>query len=269
MRGRVAERRVKIEPLNAPARPAAQHIPPVRFLVPGHQHGRSAVPLDQPGRHDPDDAGMPPGRGEHQGPMVRGQPGLGHRHGLVQDLVVQGLAAGVQRFELAGELGRLVGVVAPEQPEPVRGLPDPARGVQAGGENESHVAGPQRFPRETCRLHQRPEPGPVRIPEHLEAVADENAVLARERHHVGHSGEGDIVEEVQWEVGRDPQGRRHRLGKFERHARPAQRLLDRRTIRPLWIEDGGCPGERGTGQVVVGDNHLVSRRAHRGPRPLP
>src|SRR2546422_2835524 len=56
----------------------------------------------------------------------------------------------------------------------------------------------------------RSHAGPVRVREQLQPVAHEDAVLPREGHHVRHRREGHEVEEMERQVGRDPERRKDR-----------------------------------------------------------
>src|SRR2546422_3179963 len=67
----------------------------------------------------------------------------------------------------------------------------------------------------------RSHAGPVRVREQLQPVAHEDAVLPREGHHVRHRREGHEVEEMERQVGRDPE----RRNRSEEHTSELQSRL--------------------------------------------
>jgi len=221
---------------------------------------RPSSPPDQPRRHDADDAGVPVVGGEHQGPVLGVQRAAGQLDRLVEDALVQGLAAGVQRLELARHPGRFVGVVGQQQAQTVVRVADASGGVEPRGENESHVPRPQRLPREARRLDQSAEAGPARVGEHLEPVTDQDAVLPRERHDVGDGGERDVIEKVERQVLRQRKGLNQRLGELERDAGPAQVLVGGWAIGAARVQDRARRRQLVAGKVVIGDDHVDARR---------
>ena len=209
---------------------------------------------------------MPALRREHEGVVLRAQRSLRQLDRLVQDALVERLAARVQRLELAGDAGRLLRVVGEEQAQAVPRVADAAGGVEPRRQNEPHVPGPQRPPREPGGLDQGAQPRPARLGQHLQAVAHENAVLAHERHDVRHGRERHVVQEVERHVGRQPEGRHQRLGELEGDPRAAQVLVLGGAVGAPRIEHGRGRGEGLAGEVVVGHDHLASRGARRAHR---
>src|SRR6266576_2103495 len=130
------QRGVQIEARHAPPR-APSHLAP---LFPTDEERGPPVALHQAGRDDPDHPGVPRVGGEHQGAILRPQHAFRQLHRLVEDTLVQRLATGVQRLELAGDGRRLLRVVGEQQPQPVIGVPDSPGGIQARREDEPDVA---------------------------------------------------------------------------------------------------------------------------------
>ena len=165
-------------------------------------------------------------------------------------------SSGVQRFELARQARRLVGIVREQQPQTVVGITDAAGGVQPRREDEPDVPRPQRPAREARGLDQRAQPRPARVGEHLEPVAHEDAVFARQRDDVGDGGEGDVVEEMQRQVLRQGQRLHEGLGELERDPGAAQILVGGGTVGAPRVEHGAGRRQLVAGQVVIGDDHL-------------
>jgi len=168
---------------------------------------------------------MPPVRREHERPVRRRERRLGELERLVEDPLVQLLAPGVQRLELAGDRRRPGRIVRQQQREPVGRLPDTAGGVQAGGEDEADVSRLDRVPGEPCHRHQGPQPRPVRIGEHLQAVPHQDAVLPDQRDHIRDGRQRHIIEEVERQVGGLAECRHQGLGELEGDSGAAQVLV--------------------------------------------
>ena len=203
---------------------------------------------------------------EHERPVLGPERRLGELHCIVEDPLVQLLAARVQGLELAGDRGRFGGVIGEQQPQPFGRLADAAGGVQAGGEDEPHVPRLDRPPGEPRCVDQRAQPRPPRIGEHLQAVAHEDAVLAGERDHVRHGRERHVIEEVERQVGRLAERRHQRLGELEGDPSATQVLVFGRTGRAARVEHGGGRRQLVAREVVIGDDDVdpgFPRRAHR------
>src|SRR5947208_13421331 len=155
------QRGVQIEARDAPPRATPQLAP----LFPADEERGPPIALDQAGRDDPDHPRMPRIGGEHQRPVLRPQHALGQLHRLVEDALVQRLAPGVQRLELAGDRRRLARIVGEEQPQSVVRIPDPPRRIQTRRQDQPDVARLDRLPREARRSDQPPPARPLRLRE--------------------------------------------------------------------------------------------------------
>ena len=122
--------------------------------------------------------------------------GLGDRRHLDR------LPFAVEPVELGGHRRGFRGVLAQQQPGAEIGPPDPAAGIDARAEHEAEMPGLRR-PGEARGVDQRGEPDPLAPPHRDQALGDEGAVEADERHHVGDGAERDEVDEVE-QVGLRP-----------------------------------------------------------------
>ena len=86
---------VQVEPHHAPPG-APPHLP-----VPRDQEGGPPVALHQARRHNADDAGVPLVRREHQPAVGGGERRVGGGHRLVENALIERLAARVQRLQVA------------------------------------------------------------------------------------------------------------------------------------------------------------------------
>ena len=161
----------------------------------------------------------------------------------------------------AGQRGGLLQVVAEQEPEPVRRVADAPRRVEPGAEDEAEVAGADLFACEAAGLDQRAQPGPVALGQELESVPHQDAVLALERHHVGHGGERHQVEQIVGQIHREIERRHQRLHQLEGDAGAAEPGEPGDVVRPLRVHhrDGGW--QLGAGEVVIGDHHADARGA--------
>ncbi len=126
------------------------------------------------------------------------------------------------------------------------------------------MPGAQRLAAEPRGFDQGAEPHPARVGQHLEPVADEDAVLSRQGDDVGDGRQRDVVEEVQRQIGREAEGGDERLRQLERDAGAAEILVLRRAVGAARIEHRASGRQRLPGEMVVGDDDLDPRRARRG-----
>src|SRR5947209_10206044 len=87
---------------------------------------------------------MPAVGGEHQRPVLGPERRLGQLHRVVEDALVQLLAAGIQGLELAGDRRRLGGVIGEQQAQPLGRLAD--------DRSEEHTSELQSRQYLVCRL---------------------------------------------------------------------------------------------------------------------
>ena len=105
------------------------------------------------------------------------------------------------------------------------------------------VVGLDLLAAEAGGVEQGPDTGPAALVQHLEAVLDQDAVLSLQRHHVGHGGERDQIEQVKRQVGRQSQRRHQRLHQLEGDARAAELIGAGGVVFPLGIYDGERRGQ--------------------------
>ena len=92
--------------------------------------------------------------------------------------------------------------------------------------------------------------------QHLEAVLDQDAIFALQRHHVGHGGERDQVEQMKRQIGRQPQRRHQRLDQLEGDTRAAEMIGAGSVVCPLRIDDRERRRQLLTRQMVIGHDDV-------------
>ncbi len=85
-------------------------------------------------------------------------------------------------------------------------------------------------------------------------MAHDDAVLAHQRHHVGHRGERHEVEQVQREMLRQSEARRKRADHHPGDPGTAEHAQTGVVVLALGIHDCGGGRQLRTGKVVVGDD---------------
>ena len=157
--------------------------------------GRAVEALLDPAGDDAHHAGMPGRTADHQRRMPLPRLRLGGTQRIVQHRRLDLLALPVHRIERGGKRRGLDRVLAQQQPQPEIGLGDPPRRVDARAEREA--AGPGGRPVARLRhVEQRRDAGTRAPRHHLQALADQRAIDAGERHHVAHGGQRDQVEQA-------------------------------------------------------------------------
>ena len=202
--------------------------------------------------NDADDARMPLLAHEHVGAAIPERADLGL--GLPRDPLLDGATLGVQRVELARDLGGALPVLGDEQLERGVGAANPAGGVQARGEPEAERAGVEVARVGAGDRDERPDPRLPARRQCLEALLDEPPVLTAERDEVGDRGERDEIEIV----GR--RRRSERLRELVGDARPAQlfaRVAAHRRVDDRRVRQGAVEPWR----MVVGDDDVEPERA--------
>ena len=214
--------------------------------------------LGDPRRDDADHAGVPVLGGEH----VRGRrPVLGHlRLGGEQDAGLDVAALRVHRVELRGDGPRPVGVPGQQQLEAGVRPVQAAGGVDPRGEPEADRPGIDHTRVHARDFHQRSQPRLARAGQRPQPRAHEPAVLAVERHDVGHRGERDEIEVLVRHAGVLARGLEQRMGELVRDRGGAQ--VGARVAAGRGVHDrrGRQPpvGARG---VVVGHHDVEPGRA--------
>ena len=117
--------------------------------------------------------------------------GLGARLG--QHLLLHRLPLLVQPVERLGDLPGLDRIVGRQQPAAERGVADAAAGIDARTDQEGQVEGVDRLA-DARRARQRREPGVPLLADRQQALDDEGAVDAGQRHDVADRRQRDEVE---------------------------------------------------------------------------
>ena len=106
------------------------------------------------------------------------------------------LALAVEPVELGGDARGFARVLLQQQPHAEIGAADAAAGIDARAEQEAEMPGLRRAgqPRD---VHQRGQAEMLAPPQRDQALGDEGAVEALERHHVGDRAERDQIEHRQ------------------------------------------------------------------------
>ena len=119
---------------------------------------------------------------------------LGFR--LRERRLLDGAALVVEPVELGGDAGGFARVLLQQQPHAEIGAPDAAAGIDARPEQEAEMPGLRRAgqPR---HVHQRGLPDVLAAAQRNQALGDEGAVEADQRHHVGDRAERDQMQQRQ------------------------------------------------------------------------
>ena len=194
------------------------------------------------------------------------QRGLGRAldlsHRLGQHLRLDLAAFGIQGVETFGKRARLDGIVAGKEPRAQIRCADAAAGIDARPQDEASVIGPKRL-RHARHVGERRDAGIAALPHHLEALRDERAVQARERHHVAHGAERHEIE-PRHEIGLGPalvpadaaQRAVDADGEQERHADGGERAMRARLVEPVGIDHRAGIRQGRLADVMIDDDHI-------------
>ena len=183
-------------------RPAGAGCSPVG--VEGEGESRAAKALLGAGGDQPDDAGMPLGRGGHEDRQVGRcfecelRLGLGFGHGLDLD----GLALAIETIELARKLGGLDRIFGEQKPRAEGGIADAAARIDARPDEKSEMPAFRR-PGETRDIEKSRQTGTAATAHDDEPLPHESPVKAHQRHHVSDSRQRHQVDASQ-QVGLRP-----------------------------------------------------------------
>ncbi len=134
--------------------------------------------------------------------------------------------------------------------------------LMRGADLERHLArvGRRASTGESGDVQQRAQAGIAHLRQPAQTVRHDDAILAGERHHVGHRGDGRQLQErfgnAPHLVRRPAEVRQQRLDQLERHAGAAQVLLRIGAVRAVGIEHRQRGRQFRFGQVMVGDDHV-------------
>jgi hypothetical protein len=175
---------------------------------------------------------------------------------------LDGAAAQVLGVEVLRDLPRADGVVGQEQLQRERRAAHPSRRVDPRAELEADVAGAQGA-RRARHVEQRREAGGRRPSQHGQAVPDDHAVLADERHHVRDGPQHRHAQRLDQERAHlvaHARARRHVLrhgpGHLHGHSGAAEAAERVARVGPLRVDDRDGRRQRRGDLVVVHDHHV-------------
>ena len=153
---------------------------PARAVLQTHHGHRAVILLRQPGRHDPQDAGMPAFLGQdHHRPLAQLFPAHQGR-GLPEHGLLQGLALPVQVVQIIGLEPGLGQVVAQQQLQGAAGLAHAAGGVEPRRQPEDHVPEGDGLALQPGHFLQGHQAGTAALFQNLEPLAHQDAVLPQD-----------------------------------------------------------------------------------------
>ena len=158
----------------------------------------SAEPLLEPRGNQAHHAGMPAlGGGDDDRALVfDAERGHGFGFRLRHRGNLDHLTLAVEAVELGGKARALGWIILQEQVDPERRPPDAAAGVDPRPEQKAEMPGLGR-PADPRAVHQRGESGMIAPAQRHEALGDEGAVEALERHHIGDRAERHQIEKAE------------------------------------------------------------------------
>ena len=202
---------------------------------------------------------MPRRVAEHDGGVGGIQRLVHELDRFVENQLVHLLAARIDRLQLARELRRFLRILGEQQAQTVVRIADAPGRIKSGGKNKAHVRSTERLAAEPRSLDQGTQTDPARVRELLEAVADQDAVLAHEGDNVRDCGKRHVIEKVQRQVGREAEHFDERLRELEGDARTAEVLVLRLAVGSARVEHGVRGGQLVARQVMIGDDDVDAR----------
>ena len=219
------------------------------------QDRRPLVFFHQAGCRQPDDAGIPALAADDDGALRHEVDLTLHLPvGLAEDGELQLPALGVVLIQLLRNLPRGIDSARRQQLHAAGGQRQPPARVDARRHAVGHVRGGHILRVHPGGLHQRDEPRALRLCHGTQAVRDDHAVFAHQRHDVR-----DGRQRRQLPQGFDGLLAAQRLYQLERDARAAQ--PPERVIAHQRIEHGLAVGQPRTELMVVGDDHAHAQLA--------
>ena len=121
-------------------------------------------------------------------------------HGLVENAAVHLLPLAIEFLTDARKPERLVVTIGEEELNAADRAIEPSERVEPRRKDESHAARRDLLPLQPGAAHQRANPRALRVGEQCETAADEHAVLAAQRRHIGDRREGHEIQHVEHHV---------------------------------------------------------------------
>jgi len=198
---------------------------------------------------------------------------IDHRgHRLLQHAAFDRAPLAVERIQLLRAVGRARRVVGDQAFDAKAHVREASRGIEARAHDEAEVERGGLARIASRDLHERHQPRlALARAQPLEAVADQDAVVGVELHHIGHRAKRDEIGERRkvrlaarerraLEHAPVPQLRAQREHHVEHHADPREALARESAARLVGIDDARRGGQFGAGQVMVGDQRGDAER---------
>ena len=247
-------------------------------LAGGKHKGGAVQPVFDARGDDADHAfvkfGVKHADGRRGAAAVLAQP-LGQGKGLLAHIALQVLALAVDAVQRLGQFQRLAKVVGQQAFDADGHVRQAPRRIDARPQGKAKILRAGLLPSFARRLVQRPHPGGhVAFANAQQPLIDQAAVVRVQPHHVGHRAQGHQGQQgIELGLGRGgvgpafaqqrPQLQQH----IKHHAHPRQAFAGKAAAGLVGIDHGLGRGQLGTGQVVVGHQHLQAqalRLAHPG-----
>ena len=167
----------------------------------------------------------------------------------------------IELLELAGDRVGLVFILREQELHSPNRVPQPARRIEPRREYETDSAGRELLSIKAGGPQQRAHSNVARIGQHLETVADENAILTAERRDVRNRRQRDKIQHRPYEVVVGAELAGESEGELEGYADGGEVLIRISVARPLGIENREAIRQLTTWKVVVGDDDVDSRSA--------
>ena len=115
------------------------------------------------------------------------------------------LALLIEAVHLGGELARQIEIIAEQTGDPEGHVIEPAHRVEARPQRKAEIGSAQATPVAARHIHQRLDAGATTAgPDPLQPLMNQDAVVAIQRHHVGHGAEGHQIEVIRHVGGAQP-----------------------------------------------------------------
>ena len=289
------ERLHKVEALDAASRafPYVVRVRPVGEdrLLKRDKDGRQAVALGHARGDDAHDALQPSIVLQHEDAgrcfailLGLGQSILDHGVGLLGNVILLGLTAGVDAAQRLSQLGGLLGSLRQQKVDRLHGVGNAPGGVNTRGDAEAHKAGIHaaaglfgglRIDRDGRTsvagighgIHEGAEPGARGVLQHGKAARDDETVFSDKRHDIRNGADGHKID-ILCRHGLKGRIKGHpctaRLAgakKFKHNTHAGQFLKRVEAIRAMGINDGTAGGQFPVTLMVVGHDRVNTESA--------
>ncbi len=227
-------------------------------MVGGDEDGRPVVALHEARGHDPEHAGVPAVRPEHDGRRKIGTQRLKLVERFLQGGLVDLLPHGVVFLEALRDRHRLARIGGEEKAHAALGVSEPSGGVDAWRQDVGHVPALDPVGPQAGHFFQGDDAGLRRVADTVEPELGDDAVLAAERDYIRDGSERDqiqmFVDEARGQGSRTVLGQP--LDELEHDPDPRQLLERVGAIPPLRVQDGVRFGKDPQRLVMVRHDHV-------------